>query len=57
MPQGAYTPLRAAGIEVWFDQGELRGGNAWDAAIRKQVRDCCAHGTADCLLGRLAARL
>ena len=32
--------MRAAGIEVWFDQSELRGGDAWDAAIRKQVRDC-----------------
>jgi TolB-like protein len=32
--------LRAAGLEVWFDQSELRGGDAWDAAIRKQVRDC-----------------
>ena len=21
--------LRAAGIDVWFDQSELRGGNAW----------------------------
>ncbi|TLZ43265.1 MAG: TIR domain-containing protein, partial [Gammaproteobacteria bacterium] len=27
--------LRAAGIEVWFDQSELRGGDAWDAAIRR----------------------
>jgi len=32
--------LRAAGVEVWFDQSELRGGDAWDALIRKQVRDC-----------------
>jgi TolB-like protein/tetratricopeptide (TPR) repeat protein len=32
--------LRAAGIEVWFDQSELRGGDAWDAAIRKQVKEC-----------------
>ncbi len=32
--------LRAAGLEVWFDQSELRGGDAWDAAIRKQVKDC-----------------
>ena len=32
--------LRAAGIEVWFDESELRGGDAWDAAIRRQVRDC-----------------
>ena len=32
--------LRAAGLEVWFDQSELRGGDAWDAAIRKQVQEC-----------------
>jgi adenylate cyclase len=32
--------LRAAGIEVWFDQNELRGGDAWDRQIRKQIHDC-----------------
>jgi TolB-like protein/Tfp pilus assembly protein PilF len=32
--------LRAAGINVWFDQSELRGGDAWDAAIRKQIKAC-----------------
>ena len=32
--------LRAAGIEVWFDQSELRGGDAWDHKIREQVREC-----------------
>lgn len=32
--------LRAAGIEVWFDQSELRGGDAWDHHIRSQIRDC-----------------
>jgi adenylate cyclase len=32
--------LSAAGLEVWFDQSELSGGDAWDAAIRRQVRDC-----------------
>ncbi len=32
--------LRSAGIEVWFDQSELRGGDAWDAAIRRQIRSC-----------------
>lgn len=32
--------LRAAGIEVWFDQSELRGGDAWDHKIRQQIRDC-----------------
>jgi TolB-like protein/Tfp pilus assembly protein PilF len=34
------TALRSAGIEVWFDRSELRGGDAWDAAIRKQIRSC-----------------
>jgi TolB-like protein len=32
--------LRATGIEVWFDQSELRGGDAWDHKIRQQIRDC-----------------
>jgi TolB-like protein/Flp pilus assembly protein TadD len=32
--------LRAEGIEVWFDQSELRGGDAWDRAIRQQIHDC-----------------
>jgi hypothetical protein len=34
------TALRQAGLEVWFDKGELRGGEAWDASIRKQVKGC-----------------
>ncbi len=32
--------LRAAGVEVWFDQNELVGGDAWDAKIKKQIREC-----------------
>jgi len=32
--------LRAAGIEVWFDQSELRGGDVWDRQIRKQIHEC-----------------
>src|SRR3954464_935431 len=32
--------LRATGIEVWFDQSELRGGDAWDTKIRKQIKEC-----------------
>lgn len=32
--------LKTAGIEVWFDQGELRGGDAWDQKIRREIRDC-----------------
>jgi len=32
--------LRAAGIEVWLDQSELRGGDAWDQTIRAQIQEC-----------------
>jgi tetratricopeptide (TPR) repeat protein len=32
--------LRAGGVEVWFDQSELRGGDAWDQAIRRQIKNC-----------------
>jgi TolB-like protein/Tfp pilus assembly protein PilF len=34
------TALRNAGVEVWFDKSELRGGEAWDRQIRKQIHDC-----------------
>ena len=33
--------LRASGLEVWFDENELRGGDTWDAKIRQQI-DACA---------------
>jgi TolB-like protein/Flp pilus assembly protein TadD len=32
--------LRGFGVEVWFDMDELRGGDAWDAKIRNQIRTC-----------------
>ena len=32
--------LRSHGVEVWFDQNELRGGDAWDAKIRRQIKEC-----------------
>jgi TolB-like protein/Tfp pilus assembly protein PilF len=32
--------LRAAGVEVWFDQSQLRGGDVWDQKIRREIRDC-----------------
>ena len=35
--------LRSHGVEVWFDQNELRGGDAWDAKIRRKS------GNAPCL--------
>jgi hypothetical protein len=35
--QNLCNALRAADIEVWFDQSELRGGDAWDASIRGDI--------------------
>jgi len=32
--------LRSHGVEVWFDQTELRGGDAWDSKIRRQIKEC-----------------
>jgi TolB-like protein/cytochrome c-type biogenesis protein CcmH/NrfG len=32
--------LAGQGIEVWFDQRELRGGDAWDEKIRRQIKTC-----------------
>ncbi|MDO8539222.1 MAG: TIR domain-containing protein [Opitutaceae bacterium] len=32
--------LRSHGVEVWFDQNELRGGDVWDQNIRNQIRTC-----------------
>ncbi|MEJ2132123.1 MAG: toll/interleukin-1 receptor domain-containing protein, partial [Gammaproteobacteria bacterium] len=32
--------LREAGVEVWMDHNELQGGDAWDAKIRRQIREC-----------------
>jgi hypothetical protein len=25
---------------VWLDKSELRGGDAWDSQIKKQIHDC-----------------
>src|SRR5688500_1342782 len=38
--QPVVDTLRAKGVEVWFDQSELRGGDAWDQKIRRQIREC-----------------
>ncbi len=32
--------LRAVGVELWFDQTELVGGDAWDQKIRRQIKEC-----------------
>lgn len=38
--QAIAEALRKQGIEVWFDQKELVGGDAWDTKIRRQIREC-----------------
>jgi TolB-like protein len=32
--------LPAFGLEVWYDESELGGGELWDQKIRKQIREC-----------------
>ena len=32
--------LPGYGLEVWYDESELGGGEAWDQKIRRQIRDC-----------------
>src|SRR5262245_50666083 len=32
--------LEALGLEAWYDESELDGGDAWDQKIRRQIRDC-----------------
>ena len=32
--------LTSYGLDVWLDQSELGGGDAWDQKIRKQIREC-----------------
>ncbi|HVS51638.1 MAG TPA: toll/interleukin-1 receptor domain-containing protein [Opitutaceae bacterium] len=32
--------LAATGLEVWYDESDLGGGDAWDQKIRRQIRDC-----------------
>jgi hypothetical protein len=31
--------LRAVGVDVWFDQSALRGGDAWDASVGPELRN------------------
>jgi TolB-like protein len=32
--------LPALGLEVWYDESDLNGGDAWDQKIRRQIREC-----------------
>lgn len=35
-----FEALRAVGVDVWLDKNELRGGDAWDAQIKKRIQEC-----------------
>src|SRR5579863_3808883 len=32
--------LQGLGVEVWYDESALDGGDAWDQKIRRQIRAC-----------------
>src|SRR5260370_1900642 len=32
--------LPTLGLEVWYDESDLGGGEVWDQKIRKQIREC-----------------
>jgi TolB-like protein len=32
--------LPGLGLEVWYDESDLGGGEAWDQKIRRQIREC-----------------
>src|SRR5215469_12378944 len=38
--QSLRDALPACGLEVWYDESGLSGGDAWDHKIRRQIREC-----------------
>jgi TolB-like protein len=38
--QSIRDALPGLGLEVWYDESELNGGDAWDRKIRRQIREC-----------------
>jgi TIR domain len=38
--QALRDALVAAGIDVWYDESGLDGGDVWDQKIRRQIREC-----------------
>ncbi|HVP35281.1 MAG TPA: TIR domain-containing protein [Steroidobacteraceae bacterium] len=38
--QSLRDALRTYGLEVWYDESGLDGGDAWDQKIRRQIREC-----------------
>lgn len=38
--QSIRDALSACGLEAWYDESGLDGGDAWDQKIRRQIREC-----------------
>jgi len=38
--QALRDALETLGLEVWYDESALDGGDAWDQKIRRQIREC-----------------
>src|SRR3984893_13645109 len=38
--QAIRDALPALGLEAWYDESALNGGDAWDQKIRRQIREC-----------------
>ena len=38
--QALRDTLHSCGLEVWYDESGLDGGDAWDQKIRRQIREC-----------------
>ncbi len=38
--QALRAALETYGLEVWYDESGLDGGDAWDQKIRRQIREC-----------------
>ena len=32
--------LATTGLDVWYDESDLDGGDVWDQKIRRQIREC-----------------
>jgi TIR domain len=38
--QAIRDTLPGLGLEAWYDESDLQGGDAWDQKIRRQIREC-----------------
>jgi hypothetical protein len=49
--------LGQAGIELWFDHSELRGGDAWDSTVRRANALSVSHSSERDALAFQTARI